>query len=142
MVIQNLSISVFSWTSYCKVLAITLIAGTLPPVVASPPASVARSSMARNVEMNSVLSAAEIQTRLLRLPAWRLDGQAIVCDRRFAGFPEAIAFLDRLVEPAEVAGHHPDLEVSYNRVTIRLTTHDAGGLTEKDFALAETISQL
>lgn len=141
--IQELAISVLNWTSYCKVLAITLIAGTLPPVVASPPTfSVARSSMARNVEMNSVLSAAEIQTRLLRLPAWRLEGQVIVCDRKFVGFPEAIAFLDRLVEPAESAGHHPDLEVSYNRVTIRLTTHDAGGLTDKDFDLAEIISQL
>lgn len=130
------------WTSYFKVLVICLIAGTLSPVVASSPTQGTRPSLARSMEMNSVLSAAEIQTRLLRLPAWRLDGQSIVCDRRFAGFPEAIAFLNRLVEPAEAAGHHPDLEVSYNRVTIRLTTHDAGGLTDQDFSLAETISQL
>jgi 4a-hydroxytetrahydrobiopterin dehydratase len=46
------------------------------------------------------------------------------------------------VAPAEVAGHHPDLLISYNRVIIQLTTHDAGGLTEKDFTLAEVITAL
>ena len=55
---------------------------------------------------------------------------------------EAIAFVDRLVEPAEAAGHHPDLAISYNQVTVSLTSHDAGGLTQKDFALAQTISNI
>jgi 4a-hydroxytetrahydrobiopterin dehydratase len=50
--------------------------------------------------------------------------------------------VNKLVEPAETAGHHPDLEISYNKVTISLTSHDAGGLTEKDFALARQISTL
>jgi 4a-hydroxytetrahydrobiopterin dehydratase len=51
-------------------------------------------------------------------------------------------FVNKLVEPAEAAGHHPDIAISYNKVTISLTTHDAGGLTEKDFAMAKQISSL
>jgi 4a-hydroxytetrahydrobiopterin dehydratase len=51
-------------------------------------------------------------------------------------------FVNSLVEPAEQMGHHPDLSISYNRVVITLTTHDAGGLTQKDFDLAKQISQL
>jgi 4a-hydroxytetrahydrobiopterin dehydratase len=50
--------------------------------------------------------------------------------------------VNKLVEPAESAGHHPDIEISYNKVKILLTTHDAGGLTQKDFDLAEVISQI
>ena len=60
----------------------------------------------------------------------------------FKDFVEAIAFVDKLVEPAEAAGHHPDLSISYNEVTVSLTSHDAGGLTSKDFELAQTISDL
>jgi 4a-hydroxytetrahydrobiopterin dehydratase len=50
--------------------------------------------------------------------------------------------VNKLVEPAESAGHHPDIEISYNKVKILLTTHDAGGLTQKDFDLARVISQI
>lgn len=132
--------------AYYKVLAAVLLAGTLAPVMATLTApvvgAVTQHPPVPSMETAPVLSATEIQTRLLRLPAWRLEGQEIVCDRKFVGFPEAIAFLDRLVDPAEAAGHHPDLQVSYNRVTVRLTTHDAGGLTDKDFDLAEIINQL
>lgn len=93
--------------------------------------------------MASVLSAVEIQSRVKMLPkSWSLQGQKLVCLRKFSGFVEAVAFVEQLVAPAEAAGHHPDLEISYNKVTIYLTTHDAGGLTEKDFALAQEIAQL
>jgi 4a-hydroxytetrahydrobiopterin dehydratase len=93
--------------------------------------------------MASVLSSVEIQSRVKQLPSdWSLQGQRLVCLKKFAGFVEAIAFVNQLVEPAEAAGHHPDLEISYNKVTIYLTTHDAGGLTEKDFALAAVIARL
>lgn len=51
-------------------------------------------------------------------------------------------FVNKLVDPAESAGHHPDIEISYNKVRITLTTHDAGGLTQKDFELAKEISQI
>ena len=93
--------------------------------------------------MASVLSAVEIQSRLKELaPDWSLQGQKLVCLKKFSGFVEAVAFVDKLVEPAEAAAHHPDLEISYNKVTIYLTTHDAGGLTEKDFSLAVQIAKL
>ncbi len=93
--------------------------------------------------MASVLSAVEIQSRLKELGQdWSLQGQKLVCLKKFSGFVEAVAFVDKLVEPAEAAAHHPDLEISYNKVTIYLTTHDSGGLTEKDFSLATEISGL
>ncbi len=88
------------------------------------------------------LSAVEVQTHLSQLPHWTLQGNAIQQVKTFPGFPEAVAFVERLVAPAEAAGHHPDLAISYNRVTITLTTHDAGGLTALDFALARQIDQL
>ena len=89
-----------------------------------------------------LLTDPEIQGRLSQLPGWILQQNTIVCTRRFQGFPEAVAFVNAIVAPAEAAGHHPDLEISYNRVTIRLTTHDAGGLTAKDFDLARILDTL
>jgi len=58
----------------------------------------------------------------------------------FAGFPEAIAFAQTLVAPAEAMNHHPDVDVRYNRVIVTLSTHDSGGITENDFALAGKIA--
>ncbi len=92
--------------------------------------------------MADLLSATDIQNRLGNLSGWSQEGKTIVCVRKFKGFVEAVEFVNRLVEPAEAANHHPDLEISYNKVTVRLSTHDAGGLTEKDFNLAEQISNL
>ncbi len=88
------------------------------------------------------LDAATIQEKVKTLPGWTTDGQALHTTRKFKDFIEAIAFVNRLVEPAEAAGHHPDIAISYNTVTITLTTHDAGGLTELDFQMAQTISGL
>jgi len=90
----------------------------------------------------SVLSESEIQHQLLTLPSWSRQGGAIQRQFTFSNFVEAIAFVNRLVEPAEQAGHHPDLQISYNKVVVSLTTHDAGGLTTQDFALAQVISAL
>jgi 4a-hydroxytetrahydrobiopterin dehydratase len=92
--------------------------------------------------MAALLSDTEIQTRLTQLPTWTQSGQTIQTVKTFKDFVEAIDFVNKLVEPAEAAGHHPDLSISYNKVTISLTSHDAGGLTDKDFALAETLSKL
>jgi 4a-hydroxytetrahydrobiopterin dehydratase len=88
------------------------------------------------------LSEAEVSARLQQLPGWIVRDQQLVCTYQFSDFVEAIAFVNRVVDPAEAAGHHPDLLISYNRVTVNLATHDAGGLTELDFALAEAIAQL
>jgi 4a-hydroxytetrahydrobiopterin dehydratase len=76
------------------------------------------------------------------LPGWTTDGTQLSRTYQFKNFVEAIGFVNRLVEPAETANHHPDIAISYNKVTISLTTHDAGGLTQQDFKLAQIISQL
>ena len=88
------------------------------------------------------LTHAEIIQQLDVLPHWQLENQQLRRTYTFENFVEAVEFVNRLVEPAETAGHHPDLAISYNQVTVSLTTHDAGGLTQKDFDLARTISQL
>lgn len=82
----------------------------------------------------AVLSQAVVIERLRALDGWRLDGAAIAKRFTFAGFPEAVAFVNRLVPGAEAADHHPDLTISYRRVTVSFTTHSEGGITEKDFA--------
>lgn len=92
--------------------------------------------------MANRLSDSDIQSRLASLPDWQRQGDKIQCTKTFNGFVEAIAFVNKIVEPAETAGHHPDLTISYNKVTIALTTHDAGGLTDQDFAMAQTLSKL
>jgi 4a-hydroxytetrahydrobiopterin dehydratase len=92
--------------------------------------------------MAQLLKDAEIQNRVSELSGWTLQGKEIQTTRTFKDFVEAINFVNRLVEPAEAAGHHPDICVSYNKVTISLTSHDAGGLTDSDFQMAKTISQI
>lgn len=89
-----------------------------------------------------VLNQTEVTEKLQTLPDWTTDGETISRTFKFKDFVSAIDFVNKLVEPAEKAGHHPDIAISYNKVTINLTTHDAGGITQKDFDLAQTISQL
>ncbi len=92
--------------------------------------------------MVQLLSDAEIQERANQLEGWMVEGKELRITRKFKDFLDAIAFVNQIVEPAEAAGHHPDLAISYNKVTVSLTTHDAGGLTSKDFDLAQVISKL
>lgn len=92
--------------------------------------------------MAGLLSAVEIEARASQLQGWEVEGQTLKTTRKFKDFIEAIDFVNQLVEPAESAGHHPDLSISYNTVIITLTTHDQGGLTDQDFDLAEVISQI
>jgi 4a-hydroxytetrahydrobiopterin dehydratase len=79
------------------------------------------------------LSRAEAEQRVKGLNGWTLDGDAIRKQFTFAGFPEAIAFVDRLAPEAEAADHHPDILINYKRVTLTYSTHSEGGLTVKDF---------
>jgi 4a-hydroxytetrahydrobiopterin dehydratase len=79
----------------------------------------------------------EISAGLAKLHGWTLEADAIRKQFTFGGFPEAIAFVNRLVPHAEAADHHPDILVNYKRVTLTYSTHDEGGLTAKDFAGAE-----
>jgi len=82
----------------------------------------------------AILSRGQIDVALRDLPGWRFDNNALVKEFTFAGFPEAVAFVSRLVPGSEAADHHPDLAVSYRRVTVAFTTHSEGGVTAKDLA--------
>ncbi len=92
--------------------------------------------------MAQLLTEAEVQNLASNLSDWTVDGSKLQSRRQFKDFLQAMEFVNKLVEPAESAGHHPDIEISYNKVRITLTTHDAGGLTRKDFELAKEISQI
>lgn len=82
----------------------------------------------------AILTPGEIDRALRDLPGWTLAGSAIVKEFTFAGFPEAVSFVTRLVPGSEASDHHPDLTVSYRRVTVSFTTHSEGGVTAKDLA--------
>ncbi len=92
--------------------------------------------------MSTRLNQDTIAEKKAALPDWETDGKALYRKQTFKDFVEAIAFVNQLVSPAEALGHHPDISISYNKVSITMTTHDAGGLTELDFQLAQTISNL
>jgi len=80
------------------------------------------------------LSQADVDQRMTGLTGWSLQGDEIRKQYTFRNFPEAVAFVDRLAVEAEAADHHPDILVSYKRVTLTYSTHSEGGLTDKDFA--------
>lgn len=92
--------------------------------------------------MAQLLTDTEIQDHLRQLPNWVLHGNEIQLTRKFKDFLGAIDFVNRLVDPAETAGHHPDIAISYNKVIVSLTTHDIGGLTQKDFEMAKLVSSI
>ena len=85
----------------------------------------------------ALLSKQQIDEQLKTLDGWTLDGHAIRKQFTFKGFPEAVAFVQRLVPDAEAADHHPDITINYRRVTVSWSTHDEGGLTAKDIAGAQ-----
>jgi len=85
---------------------------------------------------------AEIRTRLADLPGWEFAGGKLHRELRFADFVEAFGFMTRLAICAEKADHHPEWSNVWNRVVLDLVTHDAGGITERDFALAEVANRL
>ena len=89
-----------------------------------------------------ILNETEVRQKLADYPGWITSGQFLSQTYKFKDFIEAINFINRLVEPSENAGHHPDISISYNQVTIHLTTHDAGGITQKDFDLAREITRI
>ena len=90
----------------------------------------------------AVLSDDEVRAGLERLEGWEREGDAIRRTFRFRDFVGSVEFVNRLVEPAEAMNHHPDLEVSWNRVTVSLSTHSRGGITQSDLELAARIEAL
>lgn len=90
----------------------------------------------------SPLPEAEISARLNTAPYWRREGQEITRTFTFPDFRAALAFVNKTGDLAETAGHHPDIDIRYNKVRLALSTHDAGGLTANDFDLAAKINNL
>jgi 4a-hydroxytetrahydrobiopterin dehydratase len=91
----------------------------------------------------ALLTPEEITEALKTLDGWTLDGKAIRKQFTFQDFPEAVLFVSALVPGAEDADHHPDIEIHYKKVVLSYSTHDAGGLTEKDLdgaAMADAIA--
>jgi 4a-hydroxytetrahydrobiopterin dehydratase len=85
----------------------------------------------------------ELLDALNGVPGWVVDDGALVRAVAFDTFSEAIKFVNRVAELAEAAGHHPDIDIRYNRVRLALVTHDAGGgVTDRDLALAAQVSGL
>jgi 4a-hydroxytetrahydrobiopterin dehydratase len=84
----------------------------------------------------------EVEARLADLSGWERRGEAIVKAFGRGDFVGSVKFVDSLVGPAEEMGHHPDLEISWDTVTVTISTHSEGGLTAADFELAAKIDAL
>lgn len=90
----------------------------------------------------ATLPKSKIQALLQTVPEWRRLTSRIRRQYVFQDFPAAIRFVNAVAKSAEKAWHHPDIDIRWNKVTLTLTTHDAGGLTEKDFDLATHCDRL
>lgn len=88
------------------------------------------------------LTAAQIKSALLAVPDWKKAGATITRTFVFKDFPAAIRFVNAVARLAEKAGHHPDIDICWNKVALTLTTHSEGGLTEQDFKLARQLDRL
>lgn len=89
----------------------------------------------------ALLDDAQVEARLSSAPGWRREAQEIRKTYQFDSFQDAIAFVRRVAELAERADHHPDIDIRYDRVSLALSTHSAGGLTARDFDLAAEIDR-
>lgn len=93
--------------------------------------------------MSELLSAAEVEARLDQLPGWsstQAGGAALTRTFKFDDFKAALSFVNRVGDEAEQLDHHPDIDIRWNKVALTLSTHSAGGLTERDFTLAHRIN--
>ena len=92
--------------------------------------------------MPPLLTQQEIEDRLTQLDGWRQEGRYIVRDFTFASFRDSMSFANRVADVAEEIDHHPDISISYTRVTMSITTHSEGGLTRRDLRLARRMDAL
>jgi 4a-hydroxytetrahydrobiopterin dehydratase len=84
----------------------------------------------------------EINSRLVSVPDWQIESGELVRTFLFKDFRASLAFVNKVGDLAEAAGHHPDIDIRYNKVRLGLVTHDAGGITQKDFDLAAAADKL
>jgi 4a-hydroxytetrahydrobiopterin dehydratase len=82
------------------------------------------------------LTAKQVSLQLKAVPCWSKRAQTIHRTFKFEGFLKAIDFVNRIARKAQKVNHHPDIDIRFDKVTLKLTTHDEGGITEKDFSLA------
>lgn len=87
----------------------------------------------------ALLSDSEIEVRLAELTGWERTGEAIAKTFDRGDFVGSVRFVESLVNPAEAMNHHPDLEISWSKVTVTISTHSQGGLTDADFELAAKV---
>ena len=88
------------------------------------------------------LTAKQVSLRLKAVPDWSKRARTILRTFEFKGFLEGIDFVNRVARKAQKANHHPDIDIRFNKVTLKLTTHDEGGITEKDFSVARQCDEV
>jgi len=88
---------------------------------------------------NDKLNNASIQSWLSAHAGWKRKSNALIKEFRFSSFRDSVVFVNRVATLADSANHHPDIDVRYDRVTLALSTHSAGGITDKDLKLAEQV---
>ena len=92
--------------------------------------------------MSTVLLDSEIRQALETLPGWRKNGNVIQRVFEFPDFAKAIEFVNKVAAAAEASNHHPDILINYNKVTLTLVSHDAGGITGRDLKMAGKINEV
>ena len=92
--------------------------------------------------MSKTLTGDEIQSALASLHGWTKNGIAIERKYEFKDFVEAMKFVNKVADAADAAGHHPDIQIVYNRVTLQLTSHDSGGVTQRDVKMAGKLNEI
>lgn len=92
--------------------------------------------------MSNVLTGAELLQAVHNLPGWNVNGNAIERVFEFSNFVEAMGFVNRIAEAAEAVNHHPDITINYNKVKLSLTSHDSGGVTQRDLRMAGKINEI
>ena len=90
----------------------------------------------------SILTPEMVQEGLRLLPSWKLEGKEIVRHYQFPDFVAAMVVVNQVAEKAENAGHHPDIDIRYNKVRLALISHDQGGLTQRDLKMAQALDSL
>jgi len=92
--------------------------------------------------MAEKLTQESIEAKLPEFPEWSISGGALQRTFKFDNFVDAMAFVNKVAEQAEDVQHHPDILVRYSKVTLTLSTHDAGGISQKDFDFAREVDRL
>lgn len=90
----------------------------------------------------SLLTQDAIQEKLSSIPGWKVENKELVHPYEFTDFRAAMSFVNQVAAKAEAAGHHPDIDIRYNKVRLALVSHDAGGITDRDLHLAKVLNSI